>query len=83
MSFFYVYILQSVTNPDRFYVGFTKDFKTRLKMHNSKNCFHTKKHVPWKIKNIFGFETEAKAKARAFEKYLKSYSGRAFSKKHF
>jgi predicted GIY-YIG superfamily endonuclease len=36
---------------------------------------------PWKLVVQIGFDD--KAKAVAFEKYLKSGSGRAFAKKHF
>lgn len=34
-SFFYVYILRSEANPPHFYTGFTEDFDSRLKHHNS------------------------------------------------
>lgn len=30
-SFFYVYLLESVSDPDRHYVGFTEDLKERLR----------------------------------------------------
>jgi len=78
---FYVYILNSLQNPQRFYMGFTGDIKQRLKTHNEGRCTHTKKFRPWKCKNIFAFNSEKKA--ILFEKYLKTSSGRAFSKKHF
>jgi predicted GIY-YIG superfamily endonuclease len=76
-----VYILQSENWPDKFYVGFTKNLKNRLSAHNSEACVHTKKYSPWKIKNFFAFKT--KERALEFEKYLKSSSGRSFTKKHF
>ncbi len=81
MKFYYVYILQSESNSDRFYIGFTENLKERIEEHNAGNCVHTRKYIPWKFKNFFGFKT--KEKTLAFEKYLKSPSGRAFSKKHF
>jgi GIY-YIG catalytic domain len=34
-AFTYVYILQSETYPDRFYVGQTQDLRTRLVQHNA------------------------------------------------
>ena len=77
--FTYVYILQSQSNPDRFYVGFTKDLKARLAKHNEGGVPHTAKFRPWRIKTAVAF-TDAE-KARIFEKYLKSPSGRAFAKK--
>ena len=77
----YVYILQSLSYPERFYDGITEDLKFRLKKHNAGEVSHTAKYKPWTIKNYFAFEDHEKA--YAFERYLKSGSGRAFAKKHF
>lgn len=77
----YVYILESLLEPGRFYIGITINLKHRLKEHNSGEVFHIAKYKPWKIKNYFAFEDHKKA--HAFERYLKSGSGRAFAKKHF
>jgi putative endonuclease len=77
----YVYIPQSASEPNRFYEGATEDLKARLKKHNAGQVSYTSKYLPWKIKNYFAFEE--KTKAYAFERYLKSGSGRAFAKKHF
>jgi len=77
----YVYVLQSLSDPGRFYDGITADLQSRLKQHNAGEVFHTAKYKPWKIKNYFAFEDHKKA--HAFERYLKSGSGRAFAKKHF
>jgi len=79
MKFNYVYILQSETNPERFYIGHTDDLKNRLNSHNQKKCKYTSKYIPWKIKTSVAFTDEAKA--LDFEKYLKTASGRAFAKK--
>lgn len=49
--------------------------------HNNGEVPHTSKYKPWNLQTIVAF-TE-KEKALAFEKYLKSHSGRAFAKKHF
>jgi predicted GIY-YIG superfamily endonuclease len=81
MKYFYAYILQSEIYSDRFYVGFTEDLEGRIKRHNAGESPHTEKYVPWKMKNFFAFDS--KQKAMEFEKYLKTSSGRAFSKKHF
>jgi predicted GIY-YIG superfamily endonuclease len=75
----YVYILQSIPYSERFYVGFTQDLKKRLSYHNSGNVKYTSAFLPWKIKTYLAFSDEKKA--IAFEKYLKSSSGRAFVKK--
>jgi putative endonuclease len=76
----YVYILQSVPEPEHFYAGFTDDLKARLLKHNEDSVTHTAKHRPWRIKTYIAFSDAARA--RAFEKYLKSGSGRAFAKSH-
>ena len=79
--YYYVYILQSINNPDKYYVGYTTNIKNRLIKHNEGGDKYTSKYKSWKIKNVISFNE--KEKALAFEKYLKSHSGRAFAKKHF
>jgi putative endonuclease len=74
----YVYILQSLMETERFYTGITDDLKARLSAHNSGAATHTAKYRPWRIKSYVAFADEARA--LAFEKYLKSGSGRAFAK---
>lgn len=78
---FYVYILESLHDPTKHYTGFTEDLKKRITKHNNGEVPHTTKYKPWKIITYLAFETELKA--RAFERYLKSHSGRSFSKTHF
>jgi putative endonuclease len=75
----YVYILQSVEAPDRQYVGATAVLRARLDKHNAGDVAHTSKYAPWRIKTYIAFND--RAQAFAFEKYLKSASGRAFAKK--
>ena len=77
----YVYILQSSADSSKFYVGITEDLKARMKEHNAGEVFHTAKFKPWTVKNYFAFNDSKKT--FAFEKYLKSGSGRAFAKRHF
>ena len=78
MPFHYVYILQSATG-EHFYVGLTEDLEKRLAKHNSGGVPHTAKFKPWRIKTAIAFTDPEQASA--FERYLKSPSGRAFSKK--
>jgi predicted GIY-YIG superfamily endonuclease len=78
-SMTFVYILQSVAFPDRFYAGVTADISARLEKHNAGEVSHTSKYAPWRIKTYVAFSD--KAQAYAFEKYLKSGSGRAFARK--
>jgi putative endonuclease len=75
----YVYILASIAFPDRHYTGVTDDLRQRLAKHNSGGVSHTSKYKPWQLQTYFAFSDEKKA--FAFEKYLKSASGRAFAKK--
>ncbi len=81
MKFYYVYILHSSAHPDRHYVGMAEDLNECLKRHNAGQCEHTSKFMPWQIEIAIAFRS--KEKAVAFEKYLKSHSGRAFARKHF
>jgi predicted GIY-YIG superfamily endonuclease len=77
----YVYVLQSTLDPERFYVGLTEDLKSRFRKHNAGEVLHTAKFKPWVLKNYLAFAD--RKKAYAFERYLKSGSGRAFAKRHF
>ncbi len=79
--FHYVYVLVSETHPDRHYVGITTDLNSRLTKHNSGAVPHTSKFAPWHIETAIAFRD--KTKAFAFERYLKSGSGRAFAERHF
>lgn len=74
----YVYILES-RDFDHFYVGLTHDLRERLTKHNAGEVRHTSKYRPWGLKTYVAFNDEAQAVA--FEKYLKTASGRAFAKK--
>lgn len=75
----YVYLLRSLSDPDRRYVGFTGDLKARLRTHNEGASIHTAKYRPWELITYCAFSDEHKA--RAFEYYLKSGSGKAFANK--
>ncbi|MCW8805420.1 MAG: GIY-YIG nuclease family protein [Ignavibacteriaceae bacterium] len=78
---YYVYILNSIKFPKKHYTGFTTDIEKRLDKHNNGEVPHTSKFKPWNIQTVISFTD--KDNALAFEKYLKSHSGRAFAKKHF
>lgn len=77
----FVYILETVSDPKHHYTGITNDLDMRLKQHNAGQVDYSSRHRPWIYKNYFAFKDEKKA--YDFEKYLKSGSGRAFSKRHF
>jgi putative endonuclease len=76
-----VYILRSETNPQRHYVGITNTLRGCLESHNAGSDRYTVQHRPWIIVVSMEFRTERAA--HGFAKYLKSGSGRAFSKRHF
>jgi predicted GIY-YIG superfamily endonuclease len=76
-SFCYVYILRS-EDGNHHYIGYTHDLQARLTKHNAGGCPHTTKYRPWQIETAVSFRD--KKKAAAFEKYLKSGSGREFSR---
>jgi putative endonuclease len=75
----FVYILQSIGEDEHYYVGMTEDVVARLIKHNAGGVPHTAKFRPWRMKTYVCFSDDAQAVA--FEKYLKSASGRAFAKK--
>jgi len=80
-NYYYVYILRSLSDPDRTYIGYTTNLESRLIKHNEGGSPHTSKYRPWQIETAMAFSD--KQKALAFEKYLKSGSGREFSRRHF
>lgn len=73
----YVYILQSVNFPDKFYTGLTNDLSRRLNEHNNKIETHSTKYAPWQLKTYVAFSDDQQA--FEFERYLKTSSGRAFA----
>jgi predicted GIY-YIG superfamily endonuclease len=74
-----VYIIRSDADPAHHYVGITSDVDRRLAWHNDGPCGWTVSHRPWSI--VVSIEFPDEQKARRFEKYLKSGSGRAFAKR--
>jgi len=75
----YVYILQSVSDPDQFYTGLCADVAQRLAAHNAGQSTHTAKFKPWRLLSSHYFSDPNVA--AAFERYLKTGSGRAFASK--
>ena len=71
----------SIIDPKRHYTGCTTDLQERLIKHNKGDVPHTSKYRPWRIETAIRFSS--KEKARAFESYMKSGSGREFAIKHF
>jgi len=78
---YYVYLLKSQSYPKQLYVGSTRNLQQRFKEHNEGRSSHTAKFRPWTLIGYVAFAEEWTA--IAFEKYLKSGSGRAFIRRHF
>lgn len=75
-----VYLLRSQQNPNRVYIGLCTNMKKRLAQHNAGSCKTTQSSRPWDVEVAIYFRDETKA--HALERYLKTGSGRAFSKRH-
>ena len=74
-----VYIIKSLKNSSKHYVGITRNLTKRIKEHNSNGSGYTKRFAPWEIETYITFRN--KLLAKVFEKYLKAGSGQAFLKK--
>ena len=81
VNFTCVYRLRSKHHPAQVYTGCTTNLEQRLKDHNRGHVPHTAKFATWDLD--VAIASGDKAKARDFEKYLKSGSGREFSRRHF
>lgn len=75
----YLYILRSISSPEQEYIGAASYLRRRLADHNAGRSTHTAKFTPWTLLWYCAFPD--KLKALEFERYLKSHSGRAFSRK--
>ena len=75
----HVYILKCSDNTH--YTGCTSDLNERLKRHNNREVSYTSTRLPIELITYISFSE--KYKAYAFEKYLKSGSGKAFANKRF
>ncbi|MBU0716075.1 MAG: GIY-YIG nuclease family protein [Verrucomicrobia bacterium] len=77
---FFVYILRSLRQSDKVYVGFTTNIQRRLDEHNAGTQTYFHRYAPWKLITYVVFHD--RTTALAFEQYLKSPSGKAFAVKH-
>ena len=67
---FFVYLLQSIgSKKNKTYVGYTKDLKKRISLHNSGKGAKSTRGYKWKI--IFKKKFFSKSKAMSFEYKLK------------
>jgi putative endonuclease len=77
----YVYLIESVHDRAQHYVGQTDDLRARLHVHNSGGSIHTRRFKPWNLVYYLGFADENRAVA--FERYLKTGSGKIFLRRYF
>ena len=75
----YAYILRSQKDPSVVYHGYTSDLKARLATHNRGGNISTQNMRPWSLVWYGAFDSEETA--RASDRYLKTASGKAFSRK--
>lgn len=76
---YFIYIIKSVSFPEKFYVGYALDVNARIEKHNEGGSIYTRNYGPWELIVHFGFDE--RSKALKFEKYLKSHAGRIFMQK--
>ena len=81
MSPTFVYVLRSVRNRDHYYVGLTGDVKRRVEEHNRGESRYTSELRPWEL--VVSLEFARRSSAAAFERHLKTGTGRALTKRHF
>jgi predicted GIY-YIG superfamily endonuclease len=77
----FVYIVGSLSHPEKRYIGVTSDLDARLNAHNAGLNRSTARWKPWATDVSSAFRTERMA--LRFEKYLKSGSGHAFARRDF
>lgn len=73
--FFYVYVLQSLTDG-KYYIGYTDNLKRRIKEHERGVNFATKFRLPFML--IYSEACLSQKDAKRREQYLKTTQGRRF-----
>lgn len=77
----FVYVLQSVAQPDRQFVECTANVPARLATHNAGHSPLTASCRPWRLVAVVQFGSEHAA--LRFEKFLKTGAGRALARQFF
>jgi hypothetical protein len=54
----FVYVLRSLSDPDRYSTGVTSNVRARLAAHNAGECVHTARNHPW----VVNVEPDAEAR---------------------
>ena len=76
---YYTYILKQ-KDKNHFYIGSTENLRKRIEEHDKGHTKSTGGRI-WELHCYFAFRNEKNA--RNLERYLKTGSGRAFTKRHF
>ena len=58
---YYVYLLRSINNSQKTYIGYTTNLKERVKKHNEGGFVATATHRPWKVEVHLAFANQEKA----------------------
>ena len=69
LTFFYIYILKSTKGKKVTYVGYTKNLKNRLKLHNEGKAAKFTRGRKWKL--IYKEKYRSKKKAMSREYHIK------------
>ena len=77
----FVYVLQSLSQPDRQFVESAADVPARVATHNAGHSPLTAACRPWRLVAVVQFGSEGAA--LRFEKFLKTATGRALARHVF
>ena len=80
VAVYYVYLLRSLANPRKSYIGLTDDLKARVRKHNEGGSPHTAKWRPWEL--VAYVALQDRQRAVELEKYFKVGSGHAWAHRH-
>jgi putative endonuclease len=61
----FVYVLNSTSDPNRYYTGLTSNVRARLAAHNDGGCTHTAKGRPWRAIVVVAFANHERDPIRA------------------
>ena len=64
---YYVYLLQSLSDSSKLYLGSTNDLKRRFAEHNSNKGCNTTKNDKWKLIYYEAYETLELARKREYQ----------------
>ena len=77
----FVFVLQSLSQPDRQFVESTANVPARVATHNAGHSPQTASYRPWRLVTVVQFGSEIAA--LRFEKFLKTGAGRALTRQFF